>query len=252
MRLPSKQYRPSSPSLVCAVMPTNDCIHASSSASSCTPVSPSKFKRRHRDNTVSMTFSGCAVSSMNTVRSGGSSSVLRKALMVTGGIRSAPLIIATLYRPSVGLREIFWISPRIWSTVTTLDLDSGRTMSRSGKLWLSTLRQAVHSRHGSSGIPVSPVALGDWQFRVRASSTACDSRLSISPPTNRYACPSRRWPDCGGAVGLGGFRSRARRWARGGYTGYAWPRRFRNCHFVSAWPSAFLASAANVWHFARA
>ena len=179
MRLPSNRYRPISPSLVCAVMPTNDCIHASSSASSCTPVSPSKFNRRHRDNTVSMTFSGCAVSSMNTVRSGGSSSVLRKALMVTGGIRSAPLMIATLYRPSVGLRDTFWISPRIWLTVTTLDLDSGRTMSRSGKLWLSTLRQAVHSRHGSSGSPVSPVALGDWQFRVRASSTACDSRLSI-------------------------------------------------------------------------
>ena len=43
----------------------------------------------------------------------------------------------------------------------------------------------------SSGMPVSPVAGGDWQLSVRASPVAWASSDSIVPPTNKYAWPSR-------------------------------------------------------------
>ena len=121
---------------------------------------------------------------MKTVKSGGSSSVFRKAFTVTDGMRSAFEIIAILKRPSVGLREIFCISVLIWSTVITRDFDSGRITSRSGKLLVSNLRHAMHFPQESSGILVSLILDGDWQFSVRANSIAFNSRFFISPPTN--------------------------------------------------------------------
>ena len=85
-----------SPSSVSALIPTNDRSQAVSLASSCTSASPPKFTRMQRERIVSPSWSGWTLNRMNTVRSGGSSSVLRKALYAGPGMRSAPPMIATL------------------------------------------------------------------------------------------------------------------------------------------------------------
>jgi hypothetical protein len=75
---------------------------------------------------VSKIRCGSVESRIKTDFAGGSSSVFRKALAACAFSRSAPAMTAALCSASVGLSWISRISSRIWSIVTTRDLDSGR------------------------------------------------------------------------------------------------------------------------------
>ena len=75
---------------------------------------------------VSKIRCGSVESRIKTDLAGGSSSVFKKALAACAFSRSAPAMMATLCSASVGLSWISRIISRIWSMVTTRDLDSGR------------------------------------------------------------------------------------------------------------------------------
>jgi molybdopterin-binding protein len=75
---------------------------------------------------VSKIRCGSVESRIKTDLAGGSSSVFKKALAAWAIQPVGAAMMATLCSASVGLSWISRISSRIWSIVTTRDLDSGR------------------------------------------------------------------------------------------------------------------------------